>query len=84
MKENEENLEALIEEALLAVITWDHTGDADRPYQAEFNGRNWEIQVNDWPEYETVYSLVLAGKAVRDLQSVPMNWLTDDPDTWGT
>ncbi|MCF6312581.1 MAG: hypothetical protein L3J39_09035 [Verrucomicrobiales bacterium] len=59
---------------LHAPITWQATDDGDYPYQVQFDGQTCEIRVNDWPEYETVYSLLIAKKPVRDLHSLPDNW----------
>lgn len=67
-------IEPLIEKLLLSPVTWQATGDGEYPHQLEFSGHTWQIRVNDWPEYETVYSLMRAQEAVRDLHEIPTNW----------
>ncbi len=67
-------IESLIKKLLLSPVSWQTTGDGEFPHQLEFGGCTWQIRVNDWPEYETVYSLMLAQEAVRDLHAIPANW----------
>ena len=67
-------IDALVEKLLLSPVTWQATGNGEFPHCLDFDGQTFEIRVNDWPEYETVYSLLIAKQFACDLPSLPDNW----------
>ena len=73
-------------QTLLKVRTqWTATGDAEFPYLFTEEGTRWNIRVNDFPEYPTVYSLLANGRFISDLQSLPKNWrLPETPPVLST
>lgn len=71
---NTDQSASFADKLLRASVTWAATDDAELQYRLTFEGRVCEIRVNDWPEYETVYSLLIAKEFVRDLPSLPDNW----------
>lgn len=70
----QDNIEALIDKLLLTPVDWESTGDGEYVNRLVFDGQVCEIRVNDWPEYETVYSLVVNRQVVRDLGELPGHW----------
>jgi len=42
-----------------AAIFWEHTGDGELPYRAQWRGRTFTIRVNDFPE-QPLYTLLVA------------------------
>ncbi|MCA9558066.1 MAG: hypothetical protein KC583_05805 [Myxococcales bacterium] len=57
-------------------VRWQATGDAEFPYRAEVDGQTWTVRVNDWPDDETVYSLLIEGEVAVDFDDWPAR-------TWG-
>lgn len=58
----------------LTAIEWDHTGDPEYPYRAWVQSNWWFIRVNDFPEHPHVYSLMLEGREVAQIQRWPRAW----------
>ncbi len=55
-----------------AVTFW-RTASAERPYEAEVDGRRWTVRVNDFPA-EPLYTLLVDGEPVEDLDGWPPAW----------
>jgi hypothetical protein len=57
-----------------APIAWEHTGDGEIPYHARIGGRACLVRVNDFPA-EPLYTLVVDGRPVADLEEWPTAWM---------
>jgi hypothetical protein len=55
------------------VITWQYTGDGERPYRAVAGGAELVVQVNDFPA-EPLYTLLVNGQPGPDLEDWPAAW----------
>jgi len=62
-----------IEGAHTRALTWEHTGDAEEPWQAEVNGACWRIRVGDFPA-EALYTLLVDDEEVLELDEWPDAW----------
>ena len=54
-------------------VQWHKTDDVDFPYRAEVDGRTWQVRLNDFPA-EPLYTLVIDGRPVEDLDEWPLAW----------
>jgi hypothetical protein len=61
-------------EAASRRVEWRRTGSAERPYEAEIDGRRWTVRVNDFPA-EPLYTLFIDGVQAGDLDQWPAAWL---------
>ena len=59
-------------------VTWKHTGDAEFPYSAEIEGRQYTIRINDFPA-EPLYTILSEGKELQDLEDWPSTWVMPAP-----
>jgi hypothetical protein len=56
---------------------WRRTGDAEHPWETRVGGACWKVRVNDFPE-ETLYTLLIDGAPVLDLDSWPDAWMRSE------
>jgi hypothetical protein len=54
-------------------VSFRRTASAERPYEAEVDGRRWTVRVNDFPA-EPLYTLLVDGEPVEDLDAWPPAW----------
>jgi hypothetical protein len=54
-------------------VSWRRTGSAERPYEADVDGRRWTVQVNDFPA-AALYTLLVDGAPVEQLEAWPSAW----------
>ena len=66
--------QAISEERAATPIQWQHTGDGEFPYTAEYGGRTLVIRVNDFPD-EPLYTLLIDGNEIEDLEDWPEAWV---------
>jgi hypothetical protein len=59
-------------------VTWKHTGDAEFPYTAEIEGRQYTIRINDFPA-EPLYTLISGDNEIQDLEDWPPAWAMPAP-----
>jgi len=59
-------------------VTWRRTASAEHPYEAEVDGHRWTVRVNDFPA-EALYTLLVDGAAVEDLEAWPEAWKRPSP-----
>jgi hypothetical protein len=55
-------------------LVWEATGDGEYPYSTKVGDRILTIRVNDFPA-EPLYSLLVDGDAVEDLDDWPAAWV---------
>jgi hypothetical protein len=61
-------------------LEWELTGDTEFPYRCRLDGALCRLRLNDFPA-EPLYSLMIDGTAVADLEEWPAAWLRPaDPD----
>jgi hypothetical protein len=54
-------------------VTWHCTEDLDRPWIASIGDQTWSLRLNDFPE-EILYTLIVNGQSIGDLNDVPKKW----------
>lgn len=54
-------------------IHWDETQDSLAPWAATVDGHALELRLGDFPA-EPMYTLVVDGVDVQELESFPVNW----------
>ncbi len=54
-------------------VRWRRAASAERPYEADVDGRRWTLQVNDFPA-EPLYTLLVDGEPVEHVESWPPAW----------
>lgn len=54
-------------------IVWEKTGRGEYPLRATIDGREALIRVNDFPD-EPIYSIIIAGQSVGELEDWPPAW----------
>jgi hypothetical protein len=59
-------------------LVWQHTGDAELPYTTHARNRRCVIRINDFPA-EPLYTLMVDGQAVCDLEDWPSAWVMPAP-----
>ena len=47
-------------------------------YEAEVEGRRWQVQVNDFPA-EALYTLLIEGTPAEELEAWPEAWIRPAP-----
>lgn len=57
-------------------ISWEETGNAFFPYEANVDGKHLSIRLNDFPE-ESLYTLIVDGEEVCDFDDWLDNWQRD-------
>ncbi len=60
--------------ARITAVDWLGTDSAVRPYRAVVEGDEWVVQVNDWPDEPTVYSLIVNGREAFGFDGWPDVW----------
>lgn len=61
------------EEYLKKKIKWDRSNDSEYPYCIVIDGKTLILRLNDFPE-EPLYTLIVDGEEIIDLQSIPSTW----------
>ena len=61
-----------------SAIVWESTGDGEVPYRARAGGRTLTVRVNDFPA-EPLYTLLVDGQEVEDLEDWPAAWVRPVP-----
>ncbi len=66
-------------------VSFRETDDARYPYAAVVDGTTWTVRVNEFPEAESLYSLIINGEVVEELMEWPAAWvkLVRGPETPG-
>jgi len=59
-------------------ILWRQGPSALVPYEAEVEGRRWQVRVNDFPA-EALYTLVIEGAPAEELEAWPEVWVRPAP-----
>jgi hypothetical protein len=59
-------------------LVWEQTGDGEVPFQTKVGARVLTIRVNDFPA-EPLYTLLVDGEAVEDLNDWPAAWVKPSP-----
>ena len=54
------------------------TGDGELPFATRFDDRTITIRINDFPA-EPLYSVLVDGEAIADLDDWPAPWTKPDP-----
>ena len=54
-------------------VTWTRTADVDRPYRATVQGKQWVLQLGDFPA-EPLYTLLIDGAEVESFDTWPEAW----------
>lgn len=60
-------------------ITWQNSKNGVYPYFFKKGNAEFEIRVNDFPA-EPVYTLIVDGKEISNLESWPENWQRPNPN----
>ena len=60
------------------LVRWQRTTDGEWPYRASAAGHELAIRVNDFPA-EPLYTLLVDGKKVEDLEEWPEAWTRPVP-----
>ena len=68
---NEENPPAFGD--LKMIATWRAAGDLYIPWEANIEGRHWQVRINDFPD-EPMYSLLIESALVGDFDDWPQAW----------
>ena len=69
----------IVENLVNTRIVWEATGDGEFPYRAKLGEQTLTIRVNDFPA-EPLYSLLVGGDAIEDLDDWPAAWVRpEDP-----
>ncbi len=55
-------------------LTWRGTDDADFPYSTVYEGKHLLLRVNDWPDEPYLYTMVVDGREVLELEEWPPAW----------
>jgi len=55
-------------------LSWRETDDPSFPYTTQHKGQHLVLRLNDWPDEPYLYTLVVNGKAVLDLEEWPTAW----------
>ena len=56
-------------------ILWVRTKDPIFPYESRVKQGTVKIKVNDWPKKETIYTLYLNNKPIKNFNQWPKSWL---------
>lgn len=56
-------------------VQWTRADDAEFPYQAQVDGHQWVIRINDFPVDEFKYSLLVDGKEAESFNDWPAGWV---------
>ncbi|WP_434383109.1 hypothetical protein [Melittangium boletus] len=59
-------------------VLWHPGPSAGVPYEAEVEGRRWQVQVNDFPA-EALYTLLIEGTPAEQLEAWPETWIRPAP-----
>ena len=54
------------------------TGDAEHPYTTRLDDHTITIRINNFPA-EPLYSILVDGEAIADLEDWPATWTQPDP-----
>jgi hypothetical protein len=55
-------------------VDWRLSGDPLHPWEADVDGARWRVRINDFPEEEFVYSLLVDGQVVEEFNDWPGVW----------
>jgi hypothetical protein len=66
--------ETISEKRRTTRLVWEHTGDGEMPFRTNVGERVLTIRVNDFPA-EPIYSLLVDGEQVEDLDDWPGTWV---------
>lgn len=70
--------EPILERLHAQDLVWQHTGDGVIPYTTKLGERVLTVRVNDFPA-EPLYTLLVDGEAVEDLDDWPGAWTMPAP-----
>jgi hypothetical protein len=59
-------------------LVWEATGEGEFPFRTKVGDRVLTIRVNDFPA-EPLYSVLVAGESVEDLDDWPAAWVKPSP-----
>jgi hypothetical protein len=55
-------------------VQWQSNADPDYPFVAQVDGKEWKLRLNDYPEEEYAYTLLINGKAAFSFTDMPEAW----------
>ncbi len=55
-------------------LSWAETADPHFPYETVHEGQRLVLRINDWPDEPSLYTLMIHGKAVLELEEWPTAW----------
>jgi hypothetical protein len=69
-------LEATAEHASLAALalSWRETDVGEYPYSTVYDGQRLVLRVNDGPDEASLYTLMIDGRPVLDVEEWPAAW----------
>ena len=55
-------------------LSWRETDDAEYPYSTVYDGQSLLLRLNDWPDEPYLYTLMIDGRPVLELEEWPAVW----------
>ena len=60
-------------------VSWEETGDPDRPHSARVGAESWIIRMNDFPD-QNLYTLLKDGLEAGSFDEWPVAWSVCKPE----
>ncbi len=58
----------------IIAITWRETSDPHFPYEALVDGQRVVLRLNDFPDYPSLYTLMIGATEIQEVQDWPTSW----------
>jgi hypothetical protein len=55
-------------------VDFQQSDDSPTPWEANVDGQQWQVRINDFPEEDYLYSLLVDGSVVEEFQDWPTCW----------
>jgi hypothetical protein len=57
-------------------VNWSGTADLENPWQADVEGENWLVKINDFPD-DYLYTLIINGLQIGKIHEWPVSWMRE-------